>query len=280
MKQKQLPISVIIPSYKPGGYIYECFDSLRMQTLSYKQFEVLLILNGCSEPYYSELQAYAKEYAKEISLRIIQTHTPGVSNARNIGLEEASGKYVAFIDDDDFVSPQYLAELYAVARIGVVPISYIIAFTDKQNEAQPYYITDLYEQNETQGVCKVMQLRGFMSIVYCKLLERELIGKQRFNTLFSNGEDVLFMTALSNRIKYLKLVPRSAVYYRRLRENSAVTRQMSLGVRAQKSLSLCLAYVLLYLSRPFSYNPVFFATRIMASLRGIFKSYDTYKKGN
>lgn len=280
MSNNTIPISVIIPSYTPGSYIYECLDSLRMQTLSYKEFEVVLILNGCKEPYESELKAYAKRYEKVINLSIFQTDTPGVSNARNIGIEKSRGKYVAFIDDDDFVSPQYLAELYTVAKTGVVPISYIVAFTDGQNEAQPYYITDLYEQNETKGICKIMELRGFMSIAYCKLLDRDLIGKRRFDTRFSNGEDVLFMASISNIIKYMKLVPRSAVYYRRLRKNSAVTKPMSMSVRVWKSLSLCMAYIRLYFSHPFSYNPLFFATRILASLRGIFVLYDTYTEIN
>ncbi len=278
MKDHTLPISVIIPSYQPGSYIYECLDSLRMQTLSHKEFEIILILNGCKDPYEAELRAYAKRYEKIINLRIIQTDTPGVSNARNVGIEESHGKFIAFVDDDDFVSPQYLAELYTVAQTGVVPISYIVAFTDGQNEAMPYYITDLYEQNETKGICKIMELRGFMSITYCKLLSRELIGKRRFNKRFSNGEDVLFMASLSNRIKYMKLVPRSAVYYRRLRKNSAVTKPMSMPVRIQKSLSLSLAYVTLYFKHPFTYSPVFFLTRILASLRGIFVRYDTYQE--
>lgn len=276
-EKQQFPVSVIIPSYKPGTYIYECLDSLRMQTFSHKKFEVVLILNGCGEPYESELRTYAEHYKKVINIRVIQTDSPGVSNARNLGIEQSTGRYIAFIDDDDFVSPQYLTELYALAVRGVVPISYIVAFTDGQNEAIPYYITDLYERNETQGVCKVMQLRGFMSIVYCKLLERSLIGKNRFSTHFVNGEDCLFMAQLSNHIDKLQLTPRSAVYYRRLRKDSAVTRHMNLLLRIKKSFALVFAYIYIFLKHPFSYNPIFFATRIYASLRGIVRSYDTFQ---
>ncbi len=276
-KESQLPISVIIPSFKPRAYIYECLESLRMQTISQKDFEIILILNGCAEPYESELRAYAKRFEKIITLKIIQTDVKGVSNARNIGLDHAKGKYISFIDDDDFVSPQYLEELYTVAQTGVVPVSYIIAFSDGKNEAQPYFVTDLYEEKETKGICKIMELRGYMSIAYCKILERKLIGRKRFNVHFDNGEDVLFMATISNRIDRMQLVPRSAVYYRRLRQDSAVTQHMSSFTRTKNSLFLSLAYVGVYLSNPFSYNPIFFGTRILAALRGIIKQYDTFQ---
>ena len=56
-----MKISVIIPTYKPKEYIWECLDSLKSQTFDKKEFEIILILNGCKEPYYSEIDKYIME---------------------------------------------------------------------------------------------------------------------------------------------------------------------------------------------------------------------------
>ena len=106
-----MKISVIIPSYKPGDYFRVCLASLKSQTLSKDKFEVIIILNGCSEPWLSEVKALIENYARDVAIRLIQTGTPGVSNARNIGIDNAKGEYITFIDDDDYVSPRYLENL-------------------------------------------------------------------------------------------------------------------------------------------------------------------------
>ena len=53
-----MKISVIIPTYKPQVYLWECLDTVYAQTFSKKEFEVILVLNGCNEPYNSQIQEY------------------------------------------------------------------------------------------------------------------------------------------------------------------------------------------------------------------------------
>lgn len=102
-----MKISVIIPTYKPQSYLWECLDSLRNQTFPKSDFEIFLILNGCKDPYQSQIENYLLIH-EICNLRLIQTDQLGVSNARNIGLDCANGDYITFIDDDDYVSPYYL----------------------------------------------------------------------------------------------------------------------------------------------------------------------------
>ena len=99
-------ISVIIPTYKPGAYIYECLDSIINQTLDCKLYEILIILNGFSEPYYKCIASYT-DYN---NVKILYESMASVSNARNKGLEVAKGEYICFIDDDDVVYSNYLEE--------------------------------------------------------------------------------------------------------------------------------------------------------------------------
>ena len=56
-----MEISVIIPMYKPDYYIWECLDSLKNQTISQNEFEILIILNGEKEPYYSQINNWINE---------------------------------------------------------------------------------------------------------------------------------------------------------------------------------------------------------------------------
>ncbi|MBP8776862.1 MAG: glycosyltransferase family 2 protein [Bacteroidaceae bacterium] len=271
-------ISVIIPSYKPDTYIFECLESLRMQTLSPQLIEVIVVLNGCNDPYFAELKVYEEEIKGKLKLRLFQIDKGGVSNARNFAMQLAHGRFITFIDDDDNVSPTYLEEMYKVALTGAIPASNIIAFSEGANNGQPYFISDAYQRVKGKGAQPIMQVRSYMSVVYCKLIPKELLEDRFFDTRFTNGEDCLFMTMMSDRIKSLTPTGETAIYYRRLRAGSAVTRKMSFKERAWNSIILSLAYIWLFVKHPFSYNPIFFATRVIASLRGMVKQYDTYQE--
>ena len=125
-----MEISVIIPTYKPQDYLWECLDSLDAQTFPKEKFEVILVLNGCDEPYKSQIERYIEEHKKALNIKLIHTLQGGVSNARNIALDHAEGKYICFIDDDDYVSPSYLQELYSKASDDTIVISNTYYFKD------------------------------------------------------------------------------------------------------------------------------------------------------
>lgn len=77
-----MQISVIIPSYKPKEYLWECLDSLCKQTMDKRQFEILLILNGCCEPFKSQIEKYITEYMQDMNVRFIQTNQGGEQCAK------------------------------------------------------------------------------------------------------------------------------------------------------------------------------------------------------
>ena len=125
-----MKISVIIPTYKPQDYLWECLNSLVAQTFPKEDFEVILVLNGCCEPWKSNIQQYIDARMQGMNVNYIQTDEGGVSNARNIALDFAKGDYVTFIDDDDLISPTYLEELYEKAAPDTVSLCYPYAFND------------------------------------------------------------------------------------------------------------------------------------------------------
>lgn len=140
-----MQISVIVLSYKPQSYLWECLNSIYNQTFSKDDYELILFLNGCNEPYNTQIKEWLSEHVC-LQVQYFQTDIGGASNARNMALDIAKGEYVAFIDDDDFISPSYLEELYDKATPDVVALCYPYAFNDGYIEKQlPYVVTKAYD---------------------------------------------------------------------------------------------------------------------------------------
>ena len=96
-KQTDL-VTVIIPIYKVEEYIHECLDSVINQT--YKALEILLVDDGSPD----RCPQICDEYAKRDSrIRVIHQTNSGLSGARNAALDIAQGKYIVFLDSDDFI---------------------------------------------------------------------------------------------------------------------------------------------------------------------------------
>lgn len=99
-------ISVIVPVYKAEKYLRRCVDSILAQT--YTDFELLLIDDGSPD----NCGALCDEYAeKDSRVCVCHKENGGVSSARNLGLDNARGEWVSFIDADDYVLPTYLSQL-------------------------------------------------------------------------------------------------------------------------------------------------------------------------
>ena len=261
-----MQISVIVPTYRPDAYLFECLDSLRHQTLPMNQWEGIIVLNGCDEPWRTQINAYLKQH-KASNIRLIQTDAPGVSNARNIGMEAAQGDYIAFIDDDDYVSDTYLERLLAIASPDTIAASYTRAFSDTQDYI-PYYIEREYKRFAGKGAVPFYKAKRYFGGPCMKLIHRAIIDGTRFDTRFRNGEDSLFMFEISKHIRFIHLTDTDAVYYRRLRAGSA-----SMGQQRCKAfinrLRLMHAYHAVYRREPKAYRFEFYITRLIASLHAI-----------
>lgn len=101
-------ISVIVPVYNVERYLPQCLESILNQT--YKQFEVLLINDASTDNSRQICEKYAKTDSR-IKL-IHKAENGGVSEARNLGLENCSGKYITFVNSDDYVEPRFLEEAH------------------------------------------------------------------------------------------------------------------------------------------------------------------------
>ena len=272
---RNMKISVIVPTYKPQAYLWECLDSIYNQTFPKLDYELILVLNGCNEPYNTQIKEWLARHG-DMQVQYVQTDVGGVSNARNIALDRAKGEYIAFIDDDDMVSPCYLEELYGCASPDVVSLCYPYAFNDGDMSVQlPYGITDAYEYCTRRGCNKILsKVRKYFSGPCMKLIGMSFIQDRRFDVRFKNGEDSLFMFLISDKINKVAFTSRKAIYYRRVRTNSAVTTIKSFKDVSINSFNLIKEYTKKYISQIKRYKFCFYITRILGSVKTIIK----YKK--
>ena len=103
-----MKLSVIIPTYKPKDYVWECLESIAHQTLPSDMFEVFIVLNGCNEPYRTQIQSYIDAHMSHLNVHFLQTDQGGVSNARNIAIDRAKGLYTEFLSQQGVFTESYM----------------------------------------------------------------------------------------------------------------------------------------------------------------------------
>lgn len=117
-------VTVIVPIYNVAGYLAECLNSLVRQTL--KQIEIIMVNDGSTD----NSEAIAKTYSgKYENFKLISGENRGLSAARNIGLEVASGEYVYFLDSDDFIADNAIEKLYDKASKDKLDQLRFVAYT-------------------------------------------------------------------------------------------------------------------------------------------------------
>lgn len=98
-------LSVIIPMYNVEPYVERCLRSLQDQDISEEEYEIICINDGSPDNSREVVMALQKEFS---NIRLIDQENKGVSMARNIGIENASGKYLLMVDPDDYLEPDSL----------------------------------------------------------------------------------------------------------------------------------------------------------------------------
>ncbi len=246
MLSNKVFISVIIPTYNPNHYMLECLDSISNQTLSFDFFEVLVIFNGCSKDIFGKLGKELLIKYSNINIRLFHIEDAGVSKARNLGLDKAKGNAICFIDDDDIISPFYLEELINLYTNNTIVVSDVISFKKVINNSFKDYLGEAFHKLKYQDEFSLFFYRSFFSSACCKLIPMHLIKDSRFSEKYKVGEDSFFMTSISDGVENVDFTSDKAIYYRRLRENSASRRRRRLNVKLKERFKLIIGYLILY----------------------------------
>lgn len=258
-------ISIIIPTHNTPDFFYETLQSIANQ--SYTDYEILIVLNGCNEPYKSKIKKWLRILNLDIKTNLIQTNISGVSNARNIGIEKATGEYVTFIDDDDLISKDYLSYLIKKANPNVEVISNIIKFKNNNiNDIVCDSTSEAFIKCQKLNHASIFQIRRLLNSVWARLIPRERILKCRFDKNLTYAEDAIFNFELSRFIPNYVLANEEAKYYYRENPKSVSNKKESTFFWCKQSLKGIKSLLRIYFKSPFSYNLKYFISRIAALL--------------
>ena len=174
-------ISVIVPVYNSRDTLARCVKSLQAQTLA--DLEIILVDDGSSDGSGMLCNGFSREDAR---IRVIHKANGGVSSARNAGIEAAKGRYLMFMDSDDYAEPE-MAEAM-LSGIGEDDIA-ICGFHHHYQGRDVVRIPDVPGQSGEENFLALYG-QGFLNMPWNKLYKRELAG--RFDESLSLGEDLLF----------------------------------------------------------------------------------------
>lgn len=215
-------VTVIVAAYKSRERIQTALDSLQRQTLDPHLFEVLVIINGPDDGTRAHLRELRRAWP-HLQLRCIVTQVGNASLAWNLGIELATGDHITFLDDDDWVSPDYLQVMLAAASPDTVVLAPFGDVTARGGEADfdNYLNRALFKH--AGSTTTFVDLPQSASANCGKLIHRSAVGLVRFDGELRSGMDIAFWSRVivTNNLNIRPLpVLSGAVYYRELRDNS------------------------------------------------------------
>ena len=175
-------ISIIVPIYNVENYLRMCLDSIEHQT--YSNIEVLLINDGSPD----SSGEICKEYvARDSRFRYFEKENGGASDARNYGIERSNGKYLTFVDSDDWLSLTYVEDLYqaAIRNDSDTVISHYTIYNESDRNYYVHIWDDYYEKNYTSEELIMelpkLELNGYIYITSWGILfKKELFNNVKF----------------------------------------------------------------------------------------------------
>lgn len=221
-------ISIIVPVYRAEKYLANCLNSLICQ--EYSNIEIILVVDGSPD----NSLAICREFAsRDERILVVEQENQGVSAARNHGMERAAGRYITFVDSDDYIAPDYLAVLHrdiVNSCADVVCCDYIEVVNDRIWEACRSKIrkSRLLERGDELFNCMTGPEETFWSCVWGKLFRSDLAKQCRFKAL-KFGEDQVYFYDICLLQPTVYLDTYKGYYYVR-NEDSATVQSGEYGI--------------------------------------------------
>lgn len=204
-------VSIIVPVYNSEKYLSECIESIIRQT--HKPWELLLIDDGSTDFSGAICDKYSE---KDSRIRVFHKANTGVSSARNVGIANATGKWVYFADADDMLYPRTLETLVSIAEkenLDVLQFSSNREYVDGQKTPQNTIVLNS-EKYISAGKYRVS--------VWATFSRREIIKNNAisFNERLKFGEDQIFVFEIFKFSKRIKRIGEVLYFYRNNAESA------------------------------------------------------------
>ena len=189
-----MKVSVIVPVYNVEKYLRKCLDSLVNQTFS--DYEVILVNDGSTDNSQNIIDEYASKYP---CIKSLKKDNGGMSSARNVGLDVATGDYYAFVDSDDFVELDFLEKMYnkAIKEESDVVICDYYALNEEEKRMIKCHMNFSPEQKREYLLSPPM--------VWSKLIKKDILKKVRFKEgIYYEDLDICVrMIPFINRVSFV-----------------------------------------------------------------------------
>lgn len=215
-------VSIIIPVYNVEKYIRRCIDSVLNQT--YKNIEIILIDDGSPDSCPDICNKYAKE---NNIIKVIHKKNGGLSDARNAGIDIAKGKYVTFIDSDDYVEQNYVEVLYTSLKKTHADISigsHVVRY--ETGKIIDKSINDEYLDTPKNILDKILYDENVDLSAWAKLYKTKLFDNIRFpkDRLYEDAATTYKLIDKCNKI----VVCSQPIYNYMIRKNSITNNSFSI----------------------------------------------------
>ena len=210
-------VSIVVPIYNVERYLERCLDS--MATQSYPNIEVIMVDDGSTDASAEIARRYEQKYS---NFRLIQQENRGLGGARNTGICEASGDYIAMPDSDDWVHPDYIKRLVETATgydADVVECNGVMVWENGAKKKRRYHI---YTERIVEDGVKTKYLKSSSFAVWNKLFRRTLIDHMPFHEHMTK-QDYAWTPIVIDKADRIVQIP-DVLYYYFWRSDSATNR--------------------------------------------------------
>lgn len=224
----EIKVSVIMPVYKVENYIVKAIESIQAQTLS--DFEFLIVDDGTPDRSGEICDQYAKD---DLRITVIHKENAGAPSARNLAIERARGKYLYFMDSDDWAEPTMLQDMYGLAETYRAQLVIAGFYIDTYYKPDKYMTTDyvpedaVYDTKEEfrKDAYKLFD-KNMLYPPWNKLFLREYVMENglRFPTTF--WDDFPFVLSAIKDIEKVVVTSRQYYHFLRARSESETARYM------------------------------------------------------
>lgn len=219
-------ISIIVPVYNtPKDYIQKCISSLLTQT--YSSYEILLVDDGSNE----DVADYCDELShKDLRIRVYHQKNRGVSSARNLGLEVAEGEYIAFVDADDWVEPDYIEKLLSAIEMNAEMAICNICYDYGKDSNSDLIGSNLkkVEYNKSEVYKELLYSKEIGGFLCNKLFKKKFITK-RLDESLHYSEDYVFVAEYCRQITKAIYLDSKLYHYRQ--DGNSATKELSYNSR-------------------------------------------------
>ena len=200
-------VSIIIPVYNMEEYVKECFESIANQT--YTNLEIIFVDDGSTDRSGELCDVFAQNDAR---VKVIHKQNGGVSNARNMGLEYASGEYIAFADPDDTMDIDMIQKLIDYIKKFDADAAFCRFHTDHIKDGSLQYFQAIEDKvgNADHALMQMLTKLAYGTMVWNKLFKKELIYSGNdfvhFDSSLKCGEDELWLFEVilkANKVVYI-----------------------------------------------------------------------------